>query len=110
LVLHRFLSTQDHINAGKDGFHMPLWDFSSSLDQLPFIDGHDLIGRLTFGTLNCLLSGRLEKRVGLTACFSHSLIHERSDPVVVMAGDELSQCPRVDLHRVIPGVPSREIG
>jgi len=38
----------------------------------------------------------LKKRVGLTACFLHSLIHELGDPVVVMASDELGQRPRVE--------------
>jgi hypothetical protein len=44
-----------------------------------------------------LLSSCLEKGVGVTACLSNSLIHERCDSLIIMAGDKLGESPSVEL-------------
>ena len=53
-------------------------------------------GRSPFDALRCLLSSCLEKRASLSFGFSHGLIHERRDAVVVVACDELGQRPGVE--------------
>jgi hypothetical protein len=44
-----------------------------------------------------LLGSCPDKRVGLTARLSNSLIHKRRDSVIIMAGDELREGPSVEL-------------
>jgi len=52
--------------------------------------------RLPFGSLHGLLRGHVEKGISVFSRFMDSLVHESSDPVVIVAGDELGESAGVE--------------
>ncbi len=56
----------------------------------------DTTARSPFGTLHGLFRSRRDERITLSASLADGLVHERRDPVIVVAGHELSDRASVE--------------